>query len=88
MLEEYNQTISDGANRIMSMAERGQTAMIADRAEQRRAERRAQIFAFICVLAILGTGIVLMAIGRVVAGLLLSCPGLAAVVYAFVRARG
>ena len=87
ILEGYNETIPDGANRIMTMAETGQAAMIADRKEQRRAERRAQIFAFICVLAILGTGIVLMVIGQVVAGLLLSCPGLAAVVYAFVRVR-
>ena len=38
ILEGYNQTTSDGANRIMTMAERGQTAMIADCQEQRRAE--------------------------------------------------
>ena len=87
ILEGYNETIPDGANRIMTMAEMGQTAMIADRQEQRRAERRGQIFAFLCVLAILGTGIVLMAIGQVLAGLLLSVPGLAAVVIAFVRVR-
>ena len=87
ILEGYNQTIPNGANRIMTMAERGQTAMISDRQEQRRAERRGQIFAFLCVLAILGTGIALMAIGQVLAGLLLSAPGLAAVVIAFVRVR-
>lgn len=88
ILKEYDQTITDGANRIMAMAEKAQAAMIADGENQRKAERRAQIFAFICVLSILGTGIVLMVIGQVVAGLLLSCPGLAAVVYAFLRSRG
>ena len=43
ILEGYNQTIPNGANRIMTMAEKGQTALIADRQEQRRAERRGQI---------------------------------------------
>lgn len=88
ILEEYDRTISDGANRIMAMAERSQAATIADQEAQRRTERLSQFFAFICVLAILGTGITLMVVGQVLAGLLLSSPGLAAVVYAFVRSRG
>ena len=87
VLDAYNQTIPDGANRIMAMAEKQQDAIIADRREQRQAERRAQMFAFISVLAILSTGIVLMAIGQVLVGLLLSSPGLAAVVLAFIRSR-
>ena len=41
ILEGYNETIPGGADRIMTMAEKGQAAMIADRKEQRQAERRA-----------------------------------------------
>lgn len=87
ILDSYNQIIPEGADRIMAMAEKQQDAIITDRQEQRQADRRAQMFAFVSVLAILATGMTLMAIGQVLAGLLLSSPGLAAVVYAFIRSR-
>ncbi len=38
ILKEYDQTINDGANRIMAMAEKSQAAMIADGENQRKAE--------------------------------------------------
>ena len=88
MLEDYNHIIPDGANRIMLMAEKAQAAQIDDRQEGRRAERWGQFFAFVCVLAVLSTGIVLAAVGQATAGLSFSGFGLAAMVYAFVRGRG
>ena len=88
MLRDYDHTIPEGANRIMVMAETAQAALISDRQESRRAERRGQFFAFICVLATLVTGIILAVVGREILGFSFSGVGLAAMVYAFVRGRG
>lgn len=88
MLQDYNGIIPDGANRIMLMAEKAQSADIDDRHEMRRAERRGQYFAFVCVLAVLATGLVLTAVGREVVGSSIAVSSLAAMVYAFVRGRG
>lgn len=71
----------------MAMAETYQEAVIADRREHRRAERRGQYLAFICVLAILLTGIVLALSDQEILGTSLSGACLAALVYAFVRGR-
>lgn len=85
MLRDYDEIIPDGANRMMVMAETTQGAIIADRREGRKAERRGQVFAFICVLAVLATGIVLALLGQEVTGSILSAVGLTAMVYAFVH---
>ena len=87
MLKDYDDMIPNGADRIMVMSEKAQAAEIEDRQEGRRAERRGQIFAFMCVLAVLSTGIVLAAAGQAAAGLGLTSFGLATMVYAFVRGR-
>ena len=67
------------------MAETAQGATIADRKEGRKAERRGQVFAFICVLAVLASGIALALLGQEITGSILSAVGLAAMVYAFAR---
>ena len=72
----------------MSLSDKAQTAQIEDRREGRRAERRGQYFAFVCVLAVPLTGIGFAAVGGTAAGLSFSGFGLAAVVIAFVRGRG
>lgn len=87
MVREYNHIIPNGASRIMAMAETHQEAVIADRREHRSAERRGQYLAFICVLAILLTGIVLSLSDQEILGTSLSGACLAALVYAFVRGR-
>lgn len=88
VLKDYNEIIPNGADRIMVMSENAQAASIEDRREERRAERRGQIFAFLCVIAVLSTGIVLAGVGETTVGLSFSGVGLAAMVYAFVRGRG
>ena len=88
ILQHYNEIIPNGADRIMVMTETAQAAIIEDRRDGRRAERRGQHFAFVCVLAILLTGIVFVAVGETTAGLSISGVGMAAVVLAFVRGRG
>lgn len=88
VLQEYNDLIPDGANRIMSMAETTLSAQIEDRQESRRAERRGQVLAFVCVLSVLATGFLLAALSQGTASLTVSVFGLAAMVYAFVRGRG
>ena len=72
----------------MSMAETALSAQIEDRKEGRKAERRGQFFAFVCVLAVLATGLILTTVGREPAGVSISAFGLAAMVYGFVRGRG
>ena len=88
MVRDYGHTIPDGANRIMVMAEKTQDALICDRREGRRAEQRGQYLAFICLLAVLATGIILAVVGREILGTGLSGACLAAMVYTFVHGRG
>jgi uncharacterized membrane protein len=71
----------------MVMAETHQEAVIADRREDRRAERRGQYLAFVIVLAVLATGVVLAFVGQEILGTGLSGACLVAMVYAFVRGR-
>ena len=86
IVKEYDTIIPDGANRIMVMAEKWQDAIIADRQQSRRAERRGQAYAAICVLAILAVAVVGVVAGQWIgSGVSIIC--LAAVVYAFVRGR-
>ncbi len=87
ILQDYNEIIPNGADRIMVMSERAQAAPIEGHREGRRAERRGQFFAFVCVLAVLSTGIVLAVTGQSVTGFGLTSFSLATMVYAFVRGR-
>ena len=87
ILQYYNEIIPNGADRIMVMSERAQAALIEGHREGRRAEQRGQFFAFICVLAVLSTGIVLAVTGQSVTGFGLTSFSLATMVYAFVRGR-
>ena len=60
---------------------------MADRREGRKAERRGQYFAFVCVLAILVSGLAFATVGQESVGISFSGFGLAAMTYAFVRGR-
>jgi uncharacterized membrane protein len=84
MLARYNDALPDGADRIVKMAE-GQSS------HRQTMESRGQIFAFVLALVAIAGGIVLIAVGRSVEGLV---PLVAAIgsligffVYGEVRAR-
>ena len=87
MMSDYAEVVQDGAERIMAMAEKRQDAVIADRQEDRRAERRGQNYSLVFVLAVLAVGAVGMVVGQPILGSSVTILCLASVVYAFVRGR-
>ena len=101
MMEDYNEIVPNGAERIMAMAESRlvmadkkldmdkarQDAAIADRQEARRAERRGQNYSLIFLLGVLAVSIVGILAGQPILGSSVTILCLASVVYAFVRGR-
>lgn len=88
MMSGYDAVVRDGAERIMAMAEKGQDAMIADRREGRRAERRGQNYALIFLLAVLAVSIAAIVAGQPILGSSVTILCLVSAAIAFIRGRG